>query len=122
MILKNYSRIIKEYAKLSSAHFALLTSIIPVSGALAMGETRFSHLLILFMIGLFAHIYGFAFNHYNDIKIDGLTPLLKERPLPSGTINKKHAALYIVTVLLLGFLLTFCFFEIKIFIIYKTYK
>jgi len=115
----NLKSMIKEYAKLSSAHFAFLTAMIPLSGALVMGETRFSHLIIIFIIGLLAHIYGFAFNHYNDIKIDGLTPKLKERPLPSGTIKKKHALIYILTVLILGFLITFYFFEIKILIIYS---
>jgi 4-hydroxybenzoate polyprenyltransferase len=111
---------IKEYAKLSSAHFALLTAMIPLSGALVMGETRVSHLLLLFVIGLLAHIYGFAFNHYNDITIDGLTPQLKERPLPRGTIKKNHALLYIVTVLILGFLLTFYFYDIRILMIYSV--
>lgn len=115
----NLKSMIKEYAKLSSAHFMFLTTMIPLSGALVMGETRFSHLIIIFIIGLLAHIYGFAFNHYNDIKIDGLIPKLKERPLPSGTIKKKHASIYILTVLILGFLITFYFFEIKILIIYS---
>jgi len=114
----NWKKTVKEYAKLSSAHFALLTAMIPVSGVLVMGETSFSHLLIVFIIGLLAHIYGFAFNHYNDIKIDSLTSKLKERPLPSGTIPKKNALIYILTILILGFLITFYFFEIKIFIFY----
>lgn len=110
--------LVKEYAKLSSAHFALLTAMIPLSGALVMGETRFSHLLIVFIIGLLAHVYGFAFNHYNDIKVDGLTSKLKERPLPSGTIPKKHALIYILFILIIGFLLTFYFFEPRVFLIY----
>ena len=58
---------VKEYAKLSSAHFVFLTALIPVTGAIAMGETRLFFLFILFIIGIFAHIFGFAFNHYNDI-------------------------------------------------------
>ena len=110
----------KEYAKLSSAHFAMLTAMIPVAGALVMGETNFYNLTIVFIIGLLAHIYGFAFNHYNDIKIDGSTPKLKERPLPSGTITKKHALIYILFVLILGFILTFYFFEIKVLMIYSA--
>ena len=110
---------LKEYAKLSSAHFAFLTAMSPLAGAIVMGETRLLNLLILFTIGLLAHIYGFAFNHYNDIKVDGITPKLKERPLPSGTIQKKHALIYILTVLILGFILTFYFFGLKILIIYS---
>ena len=116
----NLKKKTKEYAKLSSAHFAMLTAMIPLAGALVMGETKFSHLIVVFIIGLLAHIYGFAFNHYNDIKIDGSTPKLKERPLPSGTIPKKHALAYILSVLVLGFILTFYFFEIRVLMIYSA--
>lgn len=81
---------LKDYAKLSSAHFALLIAMIPLSGALVMGETKLSHLLIVFIIGLLAHVYGFAFNHYNDIEVDGLTSKLKERPLPQVVLSQKN--------------------------------
>jgi 4-hydroxybenzoate polyprenyltransferase len=116
----SWKKAIKEYAKLSSAHLALLTSMIPLAGVLVMGETEIEHLLIVFIIGLLAHIYGFAFNHYNDIKIDSSTQDLKERPLPQGTITKKHALIYILCVLTLGFLLTIYFFSFKVLLIYIT--
>jgi hypothetical protein len=36
--------LLKEYAKLSSAHFALLSAMIPLMGAIAMGEIKFLRL------------------------------------------------------------------------------
>ena len=39
-----------EYAKLSSAHFIFLTSIIPLTGAIAMGEKNLFLLTILFLL------------------------------------------------------------------------
>ena len=92
---------LKEYAKLSSAHFALLTSMIPVMGAIVMGETHLLNLVPVFFIGLLAHIFGFAFNHYNDIKIDKLNSELNERPLVKGSIKKKNALIFIFSVFIL---------------------
>ena len=110
-------KILKEYAKLSSAHLAFLTALIPVTGAIAMGETRLFTLFILFVIGLLAHIFGFAFNHYNDIEVD--TIIIKEvkRPLATGSINKKHALLYMISVFLLAGFLTFFYFGFKLLIL-----
>lgn len=103
-------RHLKEYAKLSSAHFALLTAVIPLMGAIVMGETNISHLIPVFFIGLLAHIYGFAFNHYNDAELDRRNPDLNERPLVNGVITKKHALVYIISVLFLALILTIIFF------------
>lgn len=114
----NIKTTILEYAKLSSAHFVFLSAIIPVTGAIAMGEKDLFILTIIFIIGLSAHIIGFAFNHYNDIKVDGLIHDLNKRPLPSGTISKKHALLYIILVFLLGSIITLYFFNITLLILY----
>jgi 4-hydroxybenzoate polyprenyltransferase len=107
-----------EYAKLSSAHFLSLTATIPITGAIAMGEKNLFTLTIIFIIGLSAHIFGFAFNHYNDIEVDRLINKISKRPLPSDSISKKHALIYIISVLLFGFILTFYFFGEKLLIIY----
>lgn len=99
-----------EFAKLSSAHFIFLTAIIPLTGAIAMGEKDVFLLTILFLIGLSAHIVGFALNHYVDIEVDRLSSSTKKRPLPSGSISKSHARLYILLVLFLGCVLTLYFY------------
>lgn len=109
---------IKEYAKLSSAHFALLTAMIPLTGAIVMGETDALLLLKIFTIGILVHIYGFAFNHYNDIEVDRLTHKLKERPLVSGIIKKRNALIYILGILILAFLLTLSYFDIVVVMIF----
>lgn len=107
-----------EYAKLSSAHFIFLTSIIPLTGAIAMGEKNLFLLTILFLIGLSAHVVGFAFNHYIDIEVDRLMAATNKRPLPSGSISKRNALLYIVLVFLLGCLLTLYVYGVLLLLLY----
>jgi 4-hydroxybenzoate polyprenyltransferase len=114
----NLKTVVIEYAKLSSVHFIFLTAIIPVVGAIAMGEKSLFSLTIVFIIGLSAHIFGFAFNHYNDIEVDGLIDHISKRPLPSGSISKKHALIYIIFVFLLGFVLTLYFYGVNLLILY----
>ncbi len=107
-----------EFAKLSSAHFVFLTAIIPVAGAIAMGQKDLFLLTVVFLVGLAAHIFGFAFNHYMDIDVDRLIDHISRRPLPSGSISKKHALLYILCVFILGFLLTLYFFGVQLLLLY----
>ena len=114
----NLKTLFIEYAKLSSAHFISLTATIPVTGAIAMGEKNLFLLTIIFFIGLSAHIFGFAFNHYNDIEVDSLIEHINKRPLPSGSISKKHALIYISLIFLIGFVLTIYFFGIKLLMLY----
>jgi 4-hydroxybenzoate polyprenyltransferase len=114
----NLKATVFEYAKLSSAHFIFLTAIIPLTGAIAMGEKDLFLLTMLFLIGLSAHIVGFAFNHYIDIEVDRLISSTNKRPLPSGTISKRNALVYILLVLLLGCLLTLYFYGFILLILY----
>jgi len=111
-------KLFREYAKLSSAHFISLTATIPVTGAIAMGEKNLFLLTVIFFIGLAAHIFGFAFNHYNDIEVDCLVDQINKRPLPSGSISKKHALIYISLIFLSGFVFTLYFFGIKLLALY----
>lgn len=114
----NLKTFIIEYSKLSSAHFLFLTAIIPVTGAIAMGEKSIFLLTIVFFIGLTAHIFGFAFNHYMDIEVDRLIDTISKRPLASGSITKRNARLYIISVFFIGFLLTYYFFGIQLLLLY----
>ena len=110
--------LLKEYAKLSSAHFALLSAMIPLMGAIAMGEIKFFRLLLVFIIGLFTHIYVFALNHYNDVELDRLNSELTERPLVKGTISKKHALVYIISMFLVALLLTITYLDIVVLLLF----
>jgi 4-hydroxybenzoate polyprenyltransferase len=107
-----------EYAKLSSAHFIFLTAIIPLTGAIAMGEKDLFLLTMLFLIGLSAHIVGFALNHYVDIEVDRIISSTNKRPLPSGSISKRNALVYILLVLFLGCLLTLYFYGVILLLLY----
>ena len=118
MVLMHLKTTVFEYAKLSSAHFIFLTAIIPLTGAIAMGQKDILLLTLVFLIGFTAHVFGFAFNHYRDIEVDRLSPQINKRPLPSGTISKQHALLFIISVLLLGCILTVIFFGILLALIY----
>jgi 4-hydroxybenzoate polyprenyltransferase len=110
--------LLKEYAKLSSAHFALLSAMIPLMGAIATGEIKFFRLLLVFIIGLFTHIYVFALNHYNDVELDRLNSELTERPLVKGTISKKHALVYIISMFLVALLLTITYLDIVVLLLF----
>ena len=109
---------ITEFAKLSSVHFVFLTAVIPVTGAIAMGEKDIFILTVIFIIGLAAHTFGFAFNHYMDINVDRMGDHVNKRPLPSGSISKKHAMIYILSWFFFGFFLTLYFFGAKLLLIY----
>ena len=107
-----------EFAKLSSVHFVFLTAVIPVTGAIAMGEKDLFILTVIFLIGLAAHTVGFAFNHYSDIEVDRLSDHISKRPLPSGSISKKHALIYILSWFFFGLILTLYFFGSKLLLLY----
>ncbi len=110
----NFLTKFKEYAKLSSTIFMFLTAIAPVVGAISIGEIRFMPLLYLFVLGCFGHIYGFALNHYHDVNLDRLSPELKERPLVSGTIKRKHALIYLLTALILATIMVLLYRNIAV--------
>jgi len=79
-------------------------------GALTYGYTNVLHLIILFTIGFFSHIYGFVLNDYLDVKIDKLSKDLHTRPLVKGTIKFSHGYYLAVFSLLLTWFLAFVVF------------
>ena len=101
-------RTVAEYLKLARSFNLALTAVGPVFGALAMGEGSILRLLLLFMVGAGAHIYGFVLNDYIDMRIDSLSGELRQRPLVSGTISPRAALSFalsgLVTMLLVGYL------------------
>jgi 4-hydroxybenzoate polyprenyltransferase len=62
-----------------------------VIGALTVGVTDLSSLIILFIIGSLSAIYGFILNDYADVELDRLIKELKGKPLVDGTIKLKAA-------------------------------
>jgi 4-hydroxybenzoate polyprenyltransferase len=102
--------VLREYLQLARLHSAVLTGLAPVLGALAasFGLVDLSVLIILFIIGMCTHIFGFVFNEYMDIEIDSKSELLKNKPLIIGTISKKSALRFAFIGVFIGYLLLYC--------------
>lgn len=82
-------------------------AIPPVIGALTVGVYDFYSLLILFVIGTFAALYGFILNDFADVEVDKLSKELQGKPLVSGDISKNTALMICVFFILLSFLMIF---------------
>jgi len=87
--------ILLDYLRLIRPPSAGSTGIMIIIGYLAMiGPIDLLNLSVLFIIGIFSHIFTFVLNEYIDIKVDEKSKFLKDKPLVSGAIPKSHA-LYI---------------------------
>lgn len=60
-------------------------------GALTLGIFDLPNLILLFVIGALAGIFGFILNDFVDAELDRLVPELQEKPLVSGVIQRKTA-------------------------------
>ena len=87
---------IKGYIKLMRPYGAFLLPLIVVFGALCNGQFNFSPLLGLFIIGIFAHIFGAVQNDYFDIEIDKKSEYVSERPFVKGIVSRKGALFLIL--------------------------
>lgn len=86
--------ILRQWLKLARLQAGAATAITSVFGALLLmprDELDIVHLMILFMIGLLFHFYGFVLNEYSDIEVDRYSKELSDKPLIRGTIKKNHA-------------------------------
>jgi len=98
---------IVAYARLLRIPGLGALAIPPVIGALTVGVSDFSTLVILFGIGAFSAIYGFALNDYADVELDALVPDLHGKPLVSSDVSKKTAIAICVFCSLLAFIFLF---------------
>ena len=104
----------RKYLEISRFFNMGLTGVAPVLGALSMwniGETSLLNLAVLFAIGCFSHVYGFVINDIMDVKVDKLSKELLTRPLVSGNITVKKAAIFAVGCMILSFLFSLIFYE-----------
>ncbi len=88
----------------------LFLGFAPVFGAIANGEFNPSHLMILLIIGLLAHIFTFVQNDYYDVEIDRKSTYVSNRPLVTGSISQKTTVFIFVSSLMFSLLLTVMFF------------
>ena len=75
-----------------------------VIGALTVGVTDIYNLILVFIIGAIACLYGFVLNDYADIELDKLVDVLHKKPLVSGEVSKKCALITTIFLMLLAFL------------------
>jgi 4-hydroxybenzoate polyprenyltransferase len=88
----------------------LFLGFTPVFGAIANSEFIYSHLVILLVIGLLAHIFTFIQNDYYDVEIDRKSKYVSNRPLVTGSISQKTVIILFVSSFILSLLLAIVFF------------
>jgi len=87
----------KNFASLSRLVMAPLTMSIPALGALTVGENvGWRELLVLGLLGLCAHIFGFVLNDIIDFRLDKKIPSHQKHPLVTGEITHKQAWLFVL--------------------------
>lgn len=99
-----------SFLQLFRLQTAAVTATTPVIGGLVMNQREPFPLLVLFLVGLLYHIFGFVLNEYIDIEVDKKSADLKEKPLVSGAITK-NTALSVVVISLVGACALLTFFQ-----------
>lgn len=98
---------ISAYAKLLRIPGLGALALPPVIAAITVGVFDLDKLLILFVIGALAAIYGFILNDYADVELDKLIKELHGKPLVSGDISRKNAIAICIFCVLFTFLFIF---------------
>jgi len=90
-----------RYLVLARFQTAAATAVIPVIGALSASYYDNSIMMLsmdnivlfslIFLLGLFMHIYGFVQNEYEDMDVDKRSEHLQKKPLVSGAMGPKQA-------------------------------
>lgn len=111
---------ILEYARLITINQWGVASLTALFGALSAGELNFLPLFILAVIGVMATVYSSVFNDYCDLELDKLSKGLREKPLVSGSIPRKHALYISVFVLIIAYIIIILTMYLGIFILSIT--
>jgi 4-hydroxybenzoate polyprenyltransferase len=98
---------ITAYARLLRIPGLGALGIPPVIGALTVGVTDPWSLILLFLIGAVAAMYGFILNDYADVELDRLIKELRGKPLVDGAIERKTAVFICFFCVLFAFLFLF---------------
>ena len=101
---------IGEYFRLLRIQTGAATAIGPLIAGLVMGQTNPLHLSILFLIGIFSHIFVFVLNEVIDIEVDRTSKDLKKKPLVSGLVSRNHALYIVFLSCSASYILTIVFF------------
>lgn len=87
-----------------------------VFGALTTNDADIWRIVVLFIIGMFATIFGFVLNDYADVSTDRLSPDLAARPLVKGSIPVQNALYISVIAAVLHYLIVFIAMAMNFFI------
>jgi 4-hydroxybenzoate polyprenyltransferase len=109
---------LKQFITLLRLQTGATTAIAPVTGyILAVIATKGSialvsliDLILLFIIGIFIHIFLFVYNEVRDLEIDKLSPDLKKKPLVSGAISEKEGLAVVYSSLIITAVLVILFY------------
>jgi len=113
-LLFTLQRMWRDYIVITRLFNMGLTGVAPVLGALSMwttGTLSAWKLVILFIIGILSHVYGFVLNDVIDFKVDKLSKDLTARPLVRGSISRRRAGVFAVSCMIASFVLSFVFFS-----------
>lgn len=99
----------REYIKLIRPYGMLFLGFTPVFGAICNGESGFSHLSMLFVIGILIHIFTFVQNDLFDVDIDKKSSYVSERPLVTGLVSQKGALCIVIFSFLLSVIIALVF-------------
>jgi len=112
---------IKEILILSRIQTAALTAIVPVFGywfstALTGGDVtvqdKWLDLVLLGMIGLLVHVFGFVHNEIMDTKFDSKNPIHENKPLVKGTISRGFAGMLVISCIILSVTVMQVYFDV----------
>jgi 4-hydroxybenzoate polyprenyltransferase len=82
------------WLRLTRLQAGAATAITCVFGAILLmpgNSIDVVHLILLFLIGLLYHFWGFVLNEWADVEIDKYARELTQKPLISGAIRRNHA-------------------------------
>jgi len=109
---------LKQFITLLRLQTGATTAIAPVTGYILavilktglITNVKFPELIILFIIGIFIHIFLFVYNEVRDVDIDRLSPDLKKKPLVSGIISEWEGLAVVYASLMINAVLVLLFF------------
>lgn len=105
----------KQYFILFRPYGMLFLGLTPVFSAMANGEFNAFKLILLFIIGILAHIFTFVQNDYYDVEIDRKSIYVSDRPFTTGEISKQT----VIVIFVLSFLLSIILTIVYLFTIYS---
>ncbi|RLF62886.1 MAG: hypothetical protein DRN16_00285 [Thermoplasmata archaeon] len=98
------------YSRLCRLQATGLIATLSVIGAAVAGQKNPFLLGMVFIIGVFYHIFLYVLNDYVDLEVDKKSKDLQRKPLVSGVIPKQNALILTGAAIIIMYVLTIIFF------------